>query len=271
MNQQTTIDGSNDLYCVHWMFRLSSFGVSPFSGSSQGMDIFEDKVLFQAGVYGDLIHVLDLETSSLKGTIGFIAPFNESSHMNNINCGEKYCDSDYYPLLYVSQTFNSHSCFVLRLSNILNSYELIQTIQYVGNLHHLDGDYDWFIDLKNRYIYTYGIHNGNIEEREILKFPLPGLDQPIAALGDEDVLDSFLLSDMSIYQGSRIIDGLLFAPVGSGDDKYPGYLKIFDLASKSLIENVPLNCGEPESIGPYKDGAIICGGGKNPNYYFIQL
>ena len=46
---------------------------------------------------------------------------------------------------------------------------------------------------------------------------------------DADVIDSFVLSDMSIYQGSKIINGLLYAPVGYGTSEFPGYLKIVNI------------------------------------------
>lgn len=258
-------------YSVNKVFRLSDFGAEPFSGSSQGMDIFDNKILFQAGLAGNIIHVLDLQSQICLGSIEFIAPVRESSHMNNINCGSKYIDSDFFPLLYLSQTTNSHSCFVLRLSNDANSYELVQRIRYNGKLHHQGRNYDWCIDTNNGYIYSYGRYNDIIDVREIVKFPLPSLDNSEVTFTDEDVIDSFVLDNMSVYQGSRIIDGLLFAPVGCGTEEYPGFLKIIDLEKKELKESIALECGEPESIGVYRSGAIICGGRQNPAYYYIQL
>ena len=191
--------------------------------------------------------------------------------MNNINCGEKFNRTDIYPLLYVSQTSDSHSCFVIRLSNDISSYDLIQTIKYNGSKHHTDSNYDWFIDLRNQFVYTYGKHDGILEDREIVKFRLPSIETSEVVFTDHDVIDSFILKDMSIYQGSRIINGLLYAPVGYGNYSYPGYLKIIDLDKKSVIKDISITCGEPESIGQYKDGAIICGGGDNPGYFFIQF
>ena len=258
-------------YSVTPLMRLSAFGADPFSSSAQGMDIYDDRVLFQAGLSDNIIHVIDFDEFTWLGSISFVTPDNELSHMNNINCGNKYSDLDLYPLLYVSQTSNSHSCFVLRLANDISSYDLIQTINYIGSQHHAGSNYDWFIDISNQYIFTYGKHNKLLEEREIVRFPFPSLNNSVVSFTDEDVIDSFVLENMSIYQGSRIIDGLLYAPVGFGNKQYPGHLKIIDLDNKTLMEDIVLNCGEPESIGRYKEGAIICGGGKDPYYYFIQL
>lgn len=258
-------------YSITRLFRLEDFNIAPFSSSAQGMDVYNDRILFQAGLAGNLIHIIDLESKVCLGSITFSSPNGESSHMNNINLGEKYVNTDIYPLLYVSQTTNSHACFVIRLSNNNASYDVIQTIKYVGKGHHAGSNYDWFIDLENQFIYTYGKHDGILEEREILKFPLPPLKIKGVTYTDEDVIDSFILKDMSIYQGSRIINGLLYAPVGFGNDEYPGRLIITNLEEKRIVAALDINCGEPESIGQYKDGAIICGGGTNPFYFFIQL
>ena len=258
-------------YSVRRVFHLSDFGVEPFSGSSQGMDIYDDRILFQGGLAGNVIHILDIQSRVRLGSIEFIAPVRQSSHMNNINCGMKICDSDLFPLLYLSQTTNAHACFVLRLSNDASSYELVQTIKYKGKLHHQGLNYDWFIDIKNGFIYSYGRYNDCLDVREVVKFPLPSLESFEVNYTDEDVIDSFVLNDMSIYQGSRIIDGLLFAPVGNGTIEYPGFLKIVDLEKKTIVQSIALDCGEPESIGLYQNGAIICGGRTNPAYYFIKL
>ena len=266
-----SISFSKQRFSSEILFRLSSFGVSPFSSSAQGMDIYQDEVMFQAGLGGNIIYVLDLNSQTCLGTIIFEAPNGEPSHMNNINCGDKYLSTDRWPLLYLSQTTNSHACFVLRLSNNASSYEIVQTIKYGGEKHHINSLYDWFIDTKNGYIYTYGYYNGIINKREILKFPLPPHNVGDVIFTDDDVIDSFVLSDMSIYQGTKIINGFLYAPVGYGNNDYPGYLKIVDLKEKKLKMSIAITCGEPESIGKYKNGMIICGGGKNSNFYYIQM
>lgn len=253
------------------IFRLSSFDVNPFSSSAQGMDIYQDEIMFQAGLAGNIIYVLDLYSKRCLGTIIFETPSGEPSHMNNINCGNKYESTDRWPLLYLSQTQNSHACFVIRLSNDASSYDIVQTIKYVGNKYHVNSLYDWFIDIKNGFIYTYGYYNGKKEEREIVKFPLPSDKAGDIIFTDYDVIDSFVLKDMSIYQGTKIINGFLFAPVGYGNKDYPGYLKIIDLGKKKLKMSVDIKCGEPESIGKYKNGAIICGGGKDSRFYYIKF
>lgn len=253
------------------VFRLSDFGASPFSGGSQGMDVFDDRIMFQAGLPENTIYVLDLDEVSELGSVIFHAPEEDLSHMNNINCGDLYSKSDKYPLLYLSQTIGSHSCYVIRLKNDVSSYELIQTIKYIGSQHHVNSEYDWFIDTDHRFIYTYGKHNGSLEDREIVKFPLPPLEQKSVVFSDNDVLGSFILNAMSIYQGSKIINGLLYAPVGYGTDSYPGSIKIISLESMNVIHDIKLNCGEPESIGQYKSGALLSVWGNNPHYYFIKL
>ena len=104
-----------------------------------------------------------------------------------------------------------------------------------------------------------------------MKFHLPSFKIGDVVFSDDDVIDSFVLNDMSIYQGTKIINGFLYAPVGYGDKEYPGYLKIIDLEKTKLKTSIAIKCGEPESIGVYKNGAIICGGGRNSPFYYIQL
>lgn len=261
----------NPRFSVEHLFSLSDFGIDTYGSSSQGMDIYNDKFMFQAGLPGGIIHVLDLENISCIGSVAFNAPNNEPSHLNNINCGEKFNNTDLFPLLYVSQTSDSHFCYVIRILDDVSSYEVIQVVSYKGNKHHVGSNFDWFIDLKRHYICTYGKRNGMLEEREIVLFPIPSIYEKEIVFSDDDVVDSFVLQKMSIYQGSRIIDGQLYAPVGYGNDEYPGELKIISLDDKVIMEAIMLNCGEPESIGQYMDGAIICGGGRDPEYYFIQL
>ena len=272
VNQLIESEETVPKYTLKGICRLSAFGASPFTKNSQGMDIFNDRFLFQSGTEDSTVHIIDLDSSKEIGSFGFITPNGESSHMNNINCGNKLFLDDPYPLLYISQTGNSHSCFIIKLSNDASSYELIQTIKYTGKNHYLNNcSYDWFIDLENQFIYTYGHYNGNREKREIMKFPLPSLDETEVTYTDDDILDSFVLENQSIYQGSKIINGLLYAPVGAGSALYPSRLIIIDLDNKEVVEDITLNCGEPEAIGKYKNGAIICRGGWDPYYYFITL
>lgn len=254
------------------VFEMSAFNVELFSNNAQGMDIYNDRYMFQAGIEQNYIHIIDLQESKALGTISFTAPIGGKCHMNNINCGIKLSASDRFPLLYLSQTSWTRACFVLRISNDADSYEVIQTIQYLGKEHYPKNcSFDWFIDYSNNFIYTYGKYNGSVNKREIMKFHLPSLDSESVSFYDEDIIESFVLDNQSVYQGSRLIDGLLYTPVGSGNGTYPGKLLILDIEKKEVIKDIPLNCGEPEAIGKYKSGAIISSGGRNPNYYFIRL
>ena len=259
-------------FSVRRLSLMSSFGVETFSINAQGMDIYDNRLLFQAGTNQNYIHIIDINESKALGTISFIAPNNESCHMNNINCGTKLNSSDRFPLLYLSQTNKPRSCFVLKISDDAKTYELVQTIKYVGKSHYLNNSsYDWFIDYSNKFIYSYGHYNGDKNSREIMKFKLPSLDDEEIAFTDDDILECFVLGNQSIYQGSRIIDGLLFTPVGYGTASSPGRLIVIDLSTKEVIHDIPLNCGEPEALGQYKSGAIISSGGKDPRYYYIHL
>ena len=259
-------------YVPQRLFKLSSFGVEPFSVNSQGMDIYNDEILFQAGVDNTDIHIISLQKPGVLGNVSFVTPSGEPCHMNNINCGNKLNSWDTFPILYLSQTSDSRSCFVLHILNDAKSYKIIQTIIYNGENHYMNNQaFDWFIDLDNGFIYTYGNVSKGSNKREIVKFNLPSLAIKDIVLTDEDVIDSFILENQSVYQGSKIIDGLLYAPIGYGNSQHPGRLIIIDLRQKAVVEDISISCGEPESIGKYKSGAIICGGGRDPFYYYVKL
>ena len=259
-------------YVPQRLFTMSSFGVQPFSVNSQGMDIFNDELIFQAGVDNTDINIISLKEPGVLGYVSFVTPSGEPCHMNNIKCGNKLNSWDTFPLLYLSQTSDSRACFVLHIFNDAKSYKIIQTIIYKGENHYRNNQaFDWFIDLDNSFIYTYGNVSRGSNKREIVKFNLPSLSIKDIVLTDQDVIDCFILEDQSVYQGSKIIDGLLYAPVGYGNSQHPGRLIIVDLNLKVVVEDIPISCGEPESIGKYKSGAIICGGGRDPYYYFIRL
>lgn len=259
-------------YTTFSWFQLSMLGVEPYTSNAQGMDIYNDRFLFQAGTGQNTIHIIDLKTAQVPGSIEFIPPLGESCHMNNINCGALLNDSDKYPLLYLSQTDSPHACFVLRIANDASSYELIQTIRYTGKNHYLNNSsYDWFIDLDEQYIYTYGHYDGDINTREVMKFKLPPFDTTEVSFSDEDILDSFILENQSIYQGSKIIDGILYCPVGYGNSQHPGRLIIIDLSKKEVIKDLFIACGEPEAIAKLQDNAVISSGGTSPLYFIIKL
>lgn len=259
-------------YIPKMLSQMSSFGVDLFSENAQGMDVFDDRILFQAGTNQNYIHIIDLKESNTIGTITFTAPNNEKCHMNNINCGIQLNSSDRFPLLYLSQTNSPRSCFVLRINNDATSYELVQTIKYIGSNHYLkNSSYDWFIDNTNNFIYSYGHYNGDSNMREIMKFKLPLLNHNEITFTDDDIIDYFILDNQSIYQGSRIIDQYLYTPVGYGNGNHPGRLIIIDLSTKEVIKDIPISCGEPEAIAKYKSGAIISSGGRDPKYFYIRL
>lgn len=261
-----------ELYTPKRLFRMSSFKVDSFSGYAQGMDIYDDRILFQAGTGENLIHIIDLQESKLLGSISFVVPNEGECHMNNLNCGMKLSSSDRFPLIYLSQTNKPRSCFVLKINNDAMSYKLVQTITYNGLEHYLNNSsYDWFIDYSNNYLYSYGHYNGDKNRREIMKFKLPSIDSDVVTLSDNDILDYYVLDNQSIYQGSRIIDDLLYTPVGNGSSNYPGRLLIINPISREVVQDIPISCGEPEAIAKYKTGAIISSGGQDPTYYFIRL
>ena len=261
------------IYRYRRMFSLSEIGTYDRRVASQGMDIYNSKYLFQgnnpsasAEENYNNIYVIDLEYKNLVG--GFV--YKKGSHTNTINCGDKYDSSDTYPTLYVSECYYNHNCEVIRLSNNLSSYELIQTIGYIGSKYMVEFTaYDWVVDAMEGYIYCFGTKNGFTQ---ILKFNLPMFADGDKFYTDSDVLDVIEFSGAYIYQGAKVINNQMFIPYGYGDESYPAYMKVVDLSRKIVISHIPLNgFGEPEAVALYEDGIVVVDGSSNPVYRQIKF
>ena len=244
------------------LFQLSELGSYSMSVDSQGMDIYQDTYLFQgnspSNSANNNIYIINLLTKQIIG--GFL--YRSDSHLNTINCGEKYSEDDTYPLLYVSQSRNDHGCDVIRISNDLSQYTSMQFITYNGTEYMQNYDYDW--NIGDNYIYCFGTKNGNTQ---ILKFRKPQVSEGNVVFGDSDILDVIEFTGAYIYQGNKIIDGQLYMAFGYGSTQYPSYIKVLDLETKALISHIPLDgLGETEAIAKYGNSLVIVNNNWNPTY-----
>lgn len=260
-------------YKFNTLLSFSEVGEYDREIDSQGMDIYANKYLFQGSnprasesTNYNNIYVIDLESKTLLG--GF--EYKKNSHVNTLNCGAKYADSDTYPLLYASECYYEHGCDVIRLNNDLSSYQSIQRISYVGSQHFSGWTaYDWTIDVENSFIYAFGTNNGFTQ---ILKFALPLPTSGNVEFTDDDILDVFEFDGAYIYQGAKVIGNQMFIPFGYGNTQYPAYINVFDISRKEVVSHIPLEgFGETEAVALYKGNLVIVNNSTNPTYREIEL
>ena len=162
-------------------------------GATQGFAIW--------GKYGFVFHdkgqcvVIDMKKNKFVST--FMLEGNKS-HCNNASFGvEKGSE---FPLLYISGCKGDHCCYVTDIT--LDGGTIVQKLFHTGEGY--TGSFDWFIDRKNKIIYTYGSSG---EMRKLIKkFRLPTLkdsdENGEVHLTQDDALDEFYVPGIKIYQGS---------------------------------------------------------------------
>lgn len=208
-------------------------------GATQGFAIH--------GKYGFVLHdkgqcvVIDLKKNKFVST--FMLEGN-TSHCNNASFGVE--KGIMFPLLYISGCKGDHCCYVTDIT--LDGSRIVQKLFHTGEGY--TGSFDWFIDRKNKIIYTYGSSG---EMRKLVKkFRLPTLkdsdENGEVHLTQEDVLDEFYVPGIKIYQGS-VIKGR-YAYLGDGYPPHDRLLHVLDMDAKKLVKTVNLNDlhHEPEGV-----------------------
>ena len=244
------------------LFRLNDIAVPNYGMESQGMAVYQDRYIIQGsdntGKCGS-IAVADTKTHRIVYEYKFMT----QNHVNNINCDKAT------GRLYVSECRNKHLCYVLSFDQYFNLMSCVQKIKYsgahYGNCTH---SFDWFID--KDYLYTFG-GTGAKGEMEILKFKKP-TKNIWPTLTDKDIIHSVIVQDCYVYQGTTVINGLLYALFGLDTPDAPSQLKIIDLSTGVVLKTIPLKgIGEPEGISQCEDGVLIVNCAYNPTYTFIKI
>jgi hypothetical protein len=208
-------------------------------GATQGFAIW--------GKYGFVFHdkgqcvVIDMKKNKFVST--FLLEGNKS-HCNNASFGvEKGSE---FPLLYISGCKGDHCCYVTDIT--LDGGTIVQKLFHTGEGY--TGSFDWFIDRKNKIIYTYGSSG---EMRKLIKkFRLPTLkdsdENGEVHLTQDDALDEFYVPGIKIYQGS-VLNGH-YAYLGDGYPPHDRLLHVVDMNTKTLVKTVNLNDlhHEPEGV-----------------------
>lgn len=255
------------------LFRLNEYQTPKYGMESQGMDVFDDRYIFQGsdntGKLPSLV-VVDLKTKKIVSE--YQLPKLKGCHMNNINIGSDQLSNSKYPILYISECRNKRRCYVVNpLSDTV--CDLMQEIYFDSKKHYGGGGkypFDWFVDDSSQ-IYTFGM-TGVDGEMEICKFKLPSLDYLKRTFTDDDVIESFKIQNIYTYQGTKIIDGKLYAFSGLDTKECPTYLHVINLKTHKIEEKININgLGELEALGKYKNGFIAVNCAYNPTYNYIRI
>lgn len=181
-----------------------------------------------------------------------ITTTNTKAHANNINLGEKYDAGDVLPLLYVSLTYNTKECVVLRVANDFSGYTEIQKITYEGTQHFENASsYDWILD--GYYIWAYGAYDD--DSIEFVKFLKRSTSFPTIGFDDSDVLDSFVVGNLRIRQGAFIRDNKIY--MGLGYSAGAEFIKVLNIVTRDIETVIPVNY-EPEGITIYTGKVCVC-------------
>lgn len=267
-------DAQNDR--IECLFGLSDFGQCTIPMDSQGMDVFDDKYLFQGSYVPQKeccgIVTVDINDRRILGEFTFGQNF-PLIHMNNINCGKKYDETDKFPMLYISEALGEQRCFIVRLDNDASHYSVVQTIKYDGDLYSSADYRDWFLDNENGYIYAYGRTNFYSGEYCCLKFELPLFNTKSIILSDSDIVDAFTMNTgLIIPQGTKCDNGILYTVYGYNTNEYPSWFMKYDLSAKQiiLIERLGSRMGEPEAISLFQHKVLISNNSTSPTYWVFK-
>lgn len=248
-------------YATCKLFRLEEFGKPKLGMESQGMDVIGDRYIIQASDNtGKNASIVLLDMNKKKIIREFDLGIN--CHVNNINYVAPY--------LYISECKNEHRCLVYSYLSPQLSANHISTLTYSGRHYgNCKNAFDWFVH--DNFIYSYGMTDVD-GEVEVLKFKKPSWKAMFYTYHDKDILTSFKVQGCYVYQGTKVVNGKLYALSELDADKYPTLLKIINLDTGEVERSIKIKgLGELEALGKYEDGIIVVNCATNPTYTFVKL
>jgi hypothetical protein len=238
------------------------------SESLQGAAVYK-KYLFVAYNKLPLLSIIDLESKTFIGNIEFTP--NNNIHCNNIAFGnQKYSDTDYFPLLYISaEHIDEHKALVYRIIENEGVYSatLVQTITYPEPITNSLYYPNLAIDNINEKMYIMGYTTNTYIVDGTTKFKILSYDLPLLSEGDvtlsyDAAIDNFETKMLSAQQGAYALGGDIIQVYGSPyiTDKNI-YLGQISTAKKIFTTLIKLNdigiTKEPEGIFIYNADAYI--------------
>lgn len=238
------------------------FGTPTTAISAQGFAIVDNRYFVQgSSASSDASASLVICDYNEKRIVSQLLIPHSNAHCNNITIGSRLSPSDVMPLLYVSNNIVNYECEVIKVADDLLSYEVKQTINYVGTnwLKAQTHSYDYVVD--GDYLWIVGRAVSGVNRWDFVKFALPSLSVENVSLTDEDVVDAFTL-DYYVMQGVTAINGKLFATYGYSS----GGLYVIDPTRKAIVTSIKPYNSECEGLGVLNDSIVIVIAGTNPTY-----
>lgn len=208
-------------------------------------------------------------------------------HANNSSFGiNKYVETDYFPLLYVSHRENNEKRGVLEVYRIVPykksessvdydslDMQMVQTIYYPPMTDKNALGSPWtVIDREEDCMYTYSRNNRSKSPNRgicrISKFRIPdpkkGKNIYLAA---DDILDSYEIDYKApLSQGACIHHGMLYIAQGVSPQKSSVWLRVVDLRKKRLVKSYDLKAAgfptEPEGCFIFKNKLMLATASK---------
>lgn len=245
----------------------------------QGMDAWGNTVVSLQNTGIATIYSLRDSTLIRRGQF----PLASCAPTNHANVASFTCQfaaqGDKLPLLLVSQAYNGvvngmkDVIYVERIANDLKSSQLWATIHF-NDVHHLCGyAVQWVADNDNGFLYGFANTVSNLDSlncHRVLKFKMPKLAQAapgsLITLEEKDMLENYVIEDYytgyykQIGQGLMIHNGLLFMPVGSGNQRHPSILYVWDLAARAMRNVLDLSRatrGELEDCAMWRNSLLV--------------
>lgn len=242
------------------------FDSSIYRIGTQSFAIYNDKYIVYAR-NGELrtdsnqqqfgLVIVDKDTNTMLGEF-LVESDIVTAHGNNLNFGAKYSETDVLPLVYVTDYYSPHNCYVLRIANDFQSYTKIQTISYNGDRLLIGKGVDWVLDNENGFIYAIGSRFNTNPQLAFNKYILPELSESTIVFSDSESIDNFAIDNMNIGQGCFINENRLY--IGLGYNVGDEWIAVVDLQTKAIITRLPLTY-EPEGVSIYKGLVAVTGSG----------
>ena len=252
----------------------------PGLGDKQSMAFYGNKAVF---VNGNYCEIYDLVSFKRESQLSLPSEYYDPPHANTLCMGrDKFSVNSYFPALYVSSWDNGRHAFVYDFSCSGRYFEasLVQVIDpgYVSKEIIGEGYLDWVVDSDGGYLYAVAYHLKNTSTTiegnytHITRFVLPSLEQKVVTLRDSDVIDSFVIPVMTIFQDKCFSNGNLYVAAGHpglGTEFSPKLFSINVLSKKMTEYNLPFN-GEPEGLC-YYEGKLWLNLYGDSNIYRIDI
>lgn len=230
------------------------------STTQQGMSIYNGKAFLLYNKGGLAIYDLIDKQSIAEITL---ASASADNHCNSANFSTEFASGGVYPLLYISECYGQHRCFVEDVTN--SGSTLIQTITFSNE----NGDYanstysnafDWILDNDTNMLMTYGLMSDG--KHKIKRFAKPDTSNATVTLRELDVIDEWIVEDYIypalssnyIYQGNCAKGGIIYLLAWQNNE-----IICIDENTHAITARIPLSfdSSEEEDIAIYANTMFV--------------